>query len=116
MERNAQRSPGCRHALEDLSGRERPHAGKASTSTAVARAAAESPAKAGQACDPSCAEGETLWSIAQAYQTTIDALRSGNRFLFSRSLQAGDILTIVQPPTSSQPTLHSLLAVAGFPP
>ena len=41
-------------------------------------------------------QGETLWSIAQAYQTTIDALRSGNRFLFSRPLQAGDVLTIVQ--------------------
>jgi membrane-bound lytic murein transglycosylase D len=41
--------------------------------------------------------GETLWSIAQAYRTTVDALRSGNRFLFSRSLQAGDTLMILPP-------------------
>ena len=73
-----------------------PTLAKASTSTTVTRAAAESPAKAGQAVTHRVREGETLWSIAQAYQTTIDALRSGNRFLFSRPLQAGDILTIVQ--------------------
>jgi membrane-bound lytic murein transglycosylase D len=39
--------------------------------------------------------GETLYSIARAYQTSVDALRNGNRFLFSRSLEAGDTLTIV---------------------
>jgi len=53
-------------------------------------------AKAGQPVTHRVLQGETLWSIAQAYQTTIEALRSGNRFLFSRPLQAGDILTIVQ--------------------
>jgi membrane-bound lytic murein transglycosylase D len=53
-------------------------------------------AKAGQPVMHRVKQGETLWSIAQAYQTTIDALRSGNRFLFSRPLQAGDVLTIVQ--------------------
>jgi membrane-bound lytic murein transglycosylase D len=41
--------------------------------------------------------GETLWSIAQAYHTTADALRSSNRFLFSRPLQVGDLLTIANP-------------------
>jgi len=69
----------------------------AKTAVTVARAESESPAKAGQSVTHRVREGETLWSIAQAYQTTIEALRSGNRFLFSRSLQAGDILTIVQP-------------------
>ena len=39
-------------------------------------------------------QGETLYSIARAYQTTVDALRKGNKFLFSRSLEAGDTLTI----------------------
>ena len=39
--------------------------------------------------------GETLWSIARAYQTTVEALRAGNRFLFSRPLQVGDTLTIL---------------------
>ena len=64
------------------------------TSVAVARA--DLPAKAGQPVTHRVLQGETLWSIAQAYQTTIEALRGGNRFLFSRPLQAGDILTIVQ--------------------
>jgi membrane-bound lytic murein transglycosylase D len=68
----------------------------AKASATVARPAAQPSAKPGQAVTHRVREGETLWSIAQAYQTTIEALRSGNRFLFSRSLQAGDILTIVQ--------------------
>jgi membrane-bound lytic murein transglycosylase D len=63
----------------------------------VAAARADVPAKTGQPVIYHVKQGETLWSIAQAYQTTIEALRSGNRFLFSRPLQAGDILTIVQP-------------------
>jgi peptidoglycan lytic transglycosylase D len=49
----------------------------------------------GQAVVHHVQAGETLWSIAQAYQTTIEALRSGNRFLFSRPLQAGDTLLIL---------------------
>ena len=39
--------------------------------------------------------GETLWSIARAYQTTVEAIQAGNRFLFSRPLQVGDTLTIL---------------------
>lgn len=38
--------------------------------------------------------GETLWSIARAYQTTVATLRGTNRFLMSRGLQAGDSLTV----------------------
>ena len=38
--------------------------------------------------------GETLWSIAQFYKTTAEALRAGNRFLFTRPLHVGDQLTI----------------------
>jgi peptidoglycan lytic transglycosylase D len=38
--------------------------------------------------------GETLYSIARRYQTTISALREWNPFLADRPLQAGDILTI----------------------
>jgi len=41
--------------------------------------------------------GETLWSIARAYQTTVEALRAANRFLVSRQLQVGDQLMIVPP-------------------
>jgi membrane-bound lytic murein transglycosylase D len=41
--------------------------------------------------------GETLWSIARAYRTTVEAIQSGNRYLFSRPLQVGDTLTILPP-------------------
>jgi membrane-bound lytic murein transglycosylase D len=39
--------------------------------------------------------GETLWSIARAYRTTVEGIQSGNRYLFSRPLQVGDTLTIL---------------------
>ncbi len=39
--------------------------------------------------------GETLWSIARAYRTTVEAIQTGNRYLFSRPLQVGDTLTIL---------------------
>ncbi len=42
--------------------------------------------------------GETLYSIARSYQTTVEALRSGNRFLLGRSLEAGDTLKIPASP------------------
>jgi membrane-bound lytic murein transglycosylase D len=38
--------------------------------------------------------GETLWSIARAYETTVEALRAANQFLLSRQLRAGDQLLI----------------------
>ncbi len=38
--------------------------------------------------------GETLYSIARQYQTTVSALRQSNPFLADRGLQAGDVLTI----------------------
>ncbi len=40
--------------------------------------------------------GETLYSIARQYQTTVSALRESNPFLTGRPLQVGDILTILQ--------------------
>jgi membrane-bound lytic murein transglycosylase D len=39
--------------------------------------------------------GETLYSIARAYRTTVDALRRANPFLSGRSLEVGDLLTIL---------------------
>jgi membrane-bound lytic murein transglycosylase D len=38
--------------------------------------------------------GETLWSIARAYRTTVETLRGANPFLLSRGLQAGDSLRV----------------------
>jgi membrane-bound lytic murein transglycosylase D len=40
------------------------------------------------------APGETLYSIAHSYKTTISAIRQSNPFLSGRSLEAGDVLTI----------------------
>jgi membrane-bound lytic murein transglycosylase D len=42
-------------------------------------------------------KGETLWSIARAYETTVEALRSANRWLANRQIQPGDQLTILPP-------------------
>ena len=58
--------------------------------------------------------GETLWSIAKAYKTTVEALRSGNKFLFSRPLQAGDTLMIL--PRASQPQLLPPIPAREHPP
>ena len=38
--------------------------------------------------------GETLYSIARAYQISVSALRQANPFLAERKLQAGDVLNI----------------------
>jgi LysM repeat protein len=38
--------------------------------------------------------GETLWSIARAYRTTVETLRGANPFLLNRGLQAGDSLRV----------------------
>jgi membrane-bound lytic murein transglycosylase D len=40
--------------------------------------------------------GETLYSIARVYGTTVSALKQSNTFLAERSLQAGDVLNIQQ--------------------
>jgi membrane-bound lytic murein transglycosylase D len=39
--------------------------------------------------------GDTLWSIARAYQTSVEALHRANRFLSSRQIQPGDQLRIL---------------------
>jgi len=41
--------------------------------------------------------GETLWSLASSYGTTVEALREANHFLASRQLRAGDRLHIPSP-------------------
>jgi membrane-bound lytic murein transglycosylase D len=39
-------------------------------------------------------QGETLYSIAHAYKTSVESIRQANSFLGERPLQAGDVLTI----------------------
>ena len=41
--------------------------------------------------------GDTLWSVARAYQTTVEAVRRANLFLTGRQLQPGDRLRILPP-------------------
>src|SRR5579875_1011813 len=41
--------------------------------------------------------GETLWSIAQMYGTTVAALKRANPFLDGRELEVGDWLSIIRP-------------------
>jgi membrane-bound lytic murein transglycosylase D len=38
--------------------------------------------------------GETLWSIAHAYRTTVSALKAANPFLANRELEVGDLLIV----------------------
>jgi LysM repeat protein len=38
--------------------------------------------------------GETLYSIARQYGTTVEALRDSNPDLNGRELEAGDVLTV----------------------
>jgi membrane-bound lytic murein transglycosylase D len=67
---------------------------KETSSQPVTRAA--KPA-AGGAVVHEVKKGETLWSIARAYETTVDALKAANRWLASRQIQPGDQLTILPP-------------------
>ena len=39
-------------------------------------------------------QGETLYSIAHAYKTSVENIRQANSFLVERPLRAGDVLTI----------------------
>jgi membrane-bound lytic murein transglycosylase D len=90
-----------------------PPASAAARATATSTTRASAPARAASARAPSVAAktpvapaasgtpvvhrvraGETLWSIARTYQTTVQNLREENRFLQSRGLQAGDRLTV----------------------
>lgn len=42
-------------------------------------------------------KGETLWAIARAYETTVDALRAANRWLATRQIRPGDQLMVLPP-------------------
>ena len=72
--------------------------GEARAEPAVAqKAGSEARPAEGKAIVHHVEKGETLYSIAQAYMTTVAALRAGNKFLLDRPLQAGDTLTILPP-------------------
>ena len=74
-----------------------PAAGPVVSASASGAGAGARPKQAasGQSISYRVQPGETLWSIARAYMTTVEALRSANQYLFSRSLEAGDTLIIL---------------------
>ena len=49
---------------------------------------------AGRALEHRVKSGETLWSIAKLYGTTVEALKQSNPFLATRELEVGDRLSI----------------------
>jgi membrane-bound lytic murein transglycosylase D len=63
---------------------------------AAAHAALLTPAKAAAPVTHRVRTGETLYSIAKEYQTTVAAIVAQNGFLSSRSLRAGDLLALQQ--------------------
>ncbi len=69
-----------------------------SAQTEVAQAQPDSARDDAGAVEHRVKSGETLWSIARAYHTTVEALRSANQFLLSRPLRAGDLLVILSAP------------------
>lgn len=64
------------------------------TKTAVREVSATSHAAAGDPVRHTVTRGETLYSIAKAYGTTVAALRASNPYLEERELETGDVLTI----------------------
>ena len=88
--------PGGRPPATERASAKRPS--KAAPSSEVAQQAAALPASPAMGRFHRVRAGETLWSIARAYQTTVEALRSANQFLISRQLQVGDQLLIASAP------------------
>jgi membrane-bound lytic murein transglycosylase D len=72
----------------------RPAAAPQAPRTPVAQAAAAPVGGGGSPVVHRVRSGETLWSIARTYQTTVETLRGANAFLLRRGLQAGDSLTV----------------------
>ena len=71
-----------------------PQASKIQKQTAqVVTATTDEPEKAAAATHR-VKPGETLYSIAKQYGTTVAALRQSNPFLAERSLEAGDMLNV----------------------
>lgn len=67
---------------------------KENVSAAQVENAAQSSPTSGTPVSHRVRAGETLYSIAREYRTTVAALRQTNPFLQGRGLEAGDLLTI----------------------
>jgi membrane-bound lytic murein transglycosylase D len=71
----------------------RPAADNASGGVAVRNVAASGDGKSATV-EHHVKQGETLYSIAHAYKTSVESIRQANSFLDERPLKAGDVLTI----------------------
>jgi membrane-bound lytic murein transglycosylase D len=71
-----------------------PRTESARRTTEHAEAIADTPAAPHQMVKHVVHSGETLWSIAHTYGTTVDAIKQENPFLASRGLEVGDRLSI----------------------
>jgi len=67
---------------------------EANFSPVSARVATRFKSEQSDAVEHRVKRGETLYSIARAYGTTVASLRQSNPFLASRTLAAGDILKV----------------------
>jgi len=70
-----------------------PAAGNAGAAVSVRNVAASSAVKPATV-EHHVKQGETLYSIAHAYKTSVESIRQANSFLDERPLKAGDVLTI----------------------
>jgi membrane-bound lytic murein transglycosylase D len=68
--------------------------GNASVSVRKVSATAAGTASKPASVEHHVKQGETLYSIAHAYKTSVESIRQANSFLDERPLKAGDVLTI----------------------
>lgn len=96
--------PGGRRPAEAKTGRKAHPTSATSAKAGVTRPVVSTPAKPalapgsgtrGKTVVHQVKPGETLWSVASAYGTSVQAVRSANSFLATRGLRAGDQLRIL---------------------
>jgi membrane-bound lytic murein transglycosylase D len=68
--------------------------GNAAVTVRKVSAPAAGPATKAASVEHHVKQGETLYSIAHAYKTSVESIRQANSFLDERPLKAGDVLTI----------------------
>jgi membrane-bound lytic murein transglycosylase D len=68
--------------------------GNAAVTVRKVSAPAAGPATKPASVEHHVKQGETLYSIAHAYKTSVESIRQANSFLDERPLKAGDVLTI----------------------
>jgi membrane-bound lytic murein transglycosylase D len=71
-----------------------PEGGTSAGRSAVVQNVSNARPEKGEPVQHRVKKGETLYSIARAYGTTVTALKSSNPFLAGRPLETGDVLTI----------------------